>query len=926
MPSTKNDNGKRVVPSDSDIQELDNALGLAASPPRKRSRCSNPYLDLEAVVDNEGEDDDEPDHEENDFIDYEYDDTMSLPDPLGMFEHKDSDFDKQAEEMALCLSLESQKYDYDEEYDAPTISRRPGGPTLLRSLAAPNVEDKGLWKIKLRSEHRGKQRAIELMFDILCISPGTSTFDGCEFGSEVPSAFTTPVDSYSCLYLEGISPSFVLSFISRFHYPESSVSLVPTEHREVLLTFDIEDKCWTWTRLPDGSLGFILDHEDHEGREPLSIVAAPPLLCPLNLPKGPKQRRLYTYADILPLLSKLRVPSLSSSDYGTHTFVLKGFECIDFMGPLLITQIPTSKLKPISHPDPFELSIFFDAKDAWSSLLDAFRCHPNLNIDAVDEAIFCSFLTPEEMVRLGRRFAALRLTTGDHVTVVGKDSEVKGSGGVICNVAGDNMHVRLFHDQQTVTIHRNDLCQVFLPLSLVEVVSGYRRGARGMVLYNDADTISILDDSDSTNIFTTSSFCLKSRLDNHHQTRPLDKLVPLHDISRRLHSFTKGDHVIVQMGLHKGSRGTIISANWDTSYQVCKAIVPENCVDQWLVSNGHWVPTFPYDRRDPTVWRANDPTLTITVFPEEISFLDPAKTLDEKVGRDFLVGKRIVVQGAHEHKGMCGFVSSVDIGRGLAQVSLDAKTVSFNKLYPIELEHLVLDVSNSRNDIYLQLGINSSATYVYPAQLPVVIPRVQSFRPPTPPHASTSTDPTWAPDALDNTAAEWSLPSPTVQDASWLLEPEAFNQLNAKVSFRVGVRKGKGGRTIGWTMPAAQRPPTIAELAPGEILVDVMAKSKAKAFKGVFKPDQLLTIHLTKTDVFNTVWLLVAQGGQKWGVLEAFDTEKILTENDYEQYQRGSHVAVNKFKLAMCTVVAADGNTLVMRNENLVRFSLDRKI
>lgn len=227
-----------------------------------------------------------------------------------------------------------------------------------------------------------------------------------------------------------------------------------------------------------------------------------------------------------------------------------------------------------------------------------------------------------------------------------------------------------------------------------------------------------------------------------------------------------------------------------------------------------------------------------------------------------------------------------------------------------------------RSDVYLYLGVNSQTTYVEPAQLPIVIPRERVARPPTPPQASTSTDPAWAPDSLDNPVTDWTIEPPSFEGASWLVEPDAYHQMNANVSFRIGVRRGKGGRTTGWTCPASQKLPTMPDLAPGQVLVEVMAKKKH--FKDIFKASDLITIHPTKQDLSSNVWLLKAQQGHRFGALKEFDTEGLLTAADEDLYQRGSHAAMDKYKQVMCIVIVPGGE-ITVRNDNLVKFTVNTK-
>ncbi|KAK7692698.1 hypothetical protein QCA50_004331 [Cerrena zonata] len=122
---------------------------------------------------------------------------------------------------------------------------------------------------------------------------------------------------------------------------------------------------------------------------------------------------------------------------------------------------------------------------------------------------------------------------------------------------------------------------------------------------------------------------------------------------------------------------------------------------------------------------------------------------------------------------------------------------------------------------------------------------------------------------------------------------------------------------MGWTCPISQKPAGLPDLKPDEVLVDVMAKKKH--FINVFQAKDLVTIYLTKANV----WLLMPQEGHQFGALIAFDTGRMLTENDKKQYRRGSHVAIDKFKQAICTVMVVD-RQITIRNDNLVKFTVSK--
>lgn len=171
--------------------------------------------------------------------------------------------------------------------------------------------------------------------------------------------------------------------------------------------------------------------------------------------------------------------------------------------------------------------------------------------------------------------------------------------------------------------------------------------------------------------------------------------MPIADISRSSHLFSEGDHVMVDRGIHKGWQGTIVWRTPEDVYMIGKQLLTLQQAVAWPLLN--LVPESGVPDEHPNqMWKPMFPVDVVCVRAEEICYLDSNKRLNVRTARDFLVGKRVIVQGAHEYKGAKGFVASVDIEHGLAQVSLDAKTLTTNQLYPIVLDHLLLDISNSR--------------------------------------------------------------------------------------------------------------------------------------------------------------------------------------------------------------------------------------
>lgn len=198
-----------------------------------------------------------------------------------------------------------------------------------------------------------------------------------------------------------------------------------------------------------------------------------------------------------------------------------------------------------------------------------------------------------------------------------------------------------------------------------------------------------------------SDFCVQP-LQDPRTLRNSTELLPVGDLSRAARYFAYGDHVRIVKGIYSGRLGTIMTRNWDGGYLVYDRLINPDYLAEWQQTNGYWIVDYTKSQElvpaSPLsyLWKPREPERVIVVLAEQLEFADPSKRLDARIGRDFLVNKRVVVTGAHELKGLHGFVVSVDPPRQIAQVSLDAKTVSANKLFDIALDNLVLDVSNSR--------------------------------------------------------------------------------------------------------------------------------------------------------------------------------------------------------------------------------------
>ena len=192
------------------------------------------------------------------------------------------------------------------------------------------------------------------------------------------------------------------------------------------------------------------------------------------------------------------------------------------------------------------------------------------------------------------------------------------------------------------------------------------------------------------------AFCLHSRVDDFHGSRSLDISTIL--ASRNIHHYRIGDQVIIEAGPYKDWKGTVVWIDWNRTCWVWNSIdssYSEEDWEKWRCKNGYTA--FDIDNEShANSWRPDDKTRTLPATPEQLQLLDQANTLRSWTKRDFLINKRIVVIGAHEHKGMKGQVVDVNLSHRTAQVSLDAHSLVSKRILSIGLDNLMLDASKDR--------------------------------------------------------------------------------------------------------------------------------------------------------------------------------------------------------------------------------------
>lgn len=326
-------------------------------------------------------------------------------------------------------------------------------------------------------------------------------------GATLASAFVTSTDEYKSIYVECNSPSQAIHFMMPVNYATKTVMLVPITERAALLTISLENH--TWMRLDDNSIGYILGR-DQDGANNVYVVAAPPLLPPLGETDGIKTRRLYTYDDMVPLLSKLTRPILSYPEYGTHAVDLIGKTSYrEFIGPLDVCYVSERNIVPVDTPNPFDLSLLAQANDYWPILLHRLQNHEGLNTTLIQPSHALEFLTSDEMEKMAKRYALLSLAVGDRVRIghEGLDRTDYPQGTIRC-VDGNEMSVELYSTHENITVTKASVSQYFEPLDLVEVANGSRKGVRGMVLYSSGENVTVRDENENSTIVRLPSFQL----------------------------------------------------------------------------------------------------------------------------------------------------------------------------------------------------------------------------------------------------------------------------------------------------------------------------------------------------------------------------------------------------------------------------------
>ena len=337
----------------------------------------------------------------------------------------------------------------------------------------------------------------DLLFQLHGFSVDSARFEENEISSNIVSTFVSPVDSYRHLYIESSYLPSVVSFISRLHYTTNSLTVIPVEDRQVLLTVRHEDR--SWVRLKDGSVGYAVAY-NHTAPQANMWIAAPPRLRPIENPSGAPIRRLYTLEDMNKLISKSRFNHLASRPPATHIIVTKSNTILSFCGPLELKSIRLSSCAPVAIPNPFELLTFFEANATWPSLLTSMSNH-GISTTGVREFDIFKFLTLPYIQRIGHRYAAEFLKVGDRVRLSWSPRDTPSDViGTIRSLHDENVLVFFPTTSHTELTPRDQTIQVFQPLDLVEAHCGQHHGLRGMVILIEDDQVYVQNENDVTSL------------------------------------------------------------------------------------------------------------------------------------------------------------------------------------------------------------------------------------------------------------------------------------------------------------------------------------------------------------------------------------------------------------------------------------------
>ena len=331
---------------------------------------------------------------------------------------------------------------------------------------------------------------------------------------DVLSAFVTPTDSYTNLYIEGGSPQSVSHFLRQHFYHFQTLQIVPLEQREAILT--IHQREPVWVSLSDNTLGYVLG-PDTTASQQRYLVALPPSLPDPAHPQS-NIRRLFGFEDIKKIMGRSFTDRFMLGPFRTFEIHTKQGGLRRFCGPLTVSSLEQKSFKAVHHPNPFHLRLFLESLSHWSSLYADICKEKKWDTREIPPFTTFGFLTQEEMARLGRLYGVAQLEVNDFVSIAHSSSVVpQGTVGKVFSIQDPTLKVSFPTMEEVVLLPFADVVPHFEYAQHVQVVCGQCTGTQGNVAYSDENTVSILA-ADSAKIVSISfslCFLLLTRILDH---------------------------------------------------------------------------------------------------------------------------------------------------------------------------------------------------------------------------------------------------------------------------------------------------------------------------------------------------------------------------------------------------------------------------
>lgn len=186
---------------------------------------------------------------------------------------------------------------------------------------------------------------------------------------------------------------------------------------------------------------------------------------------------------------------------GTHVVMTKNRSLVTFCGPLEVKSIPVRKCIPVEHPNPFELTLFFESNAAWQAMLEEMKKMTEFSTITNAKFDVFSFLTPGKMLEIGINYASDQAQYGDRVRVLhDTDGFAGGTAGIVQACQGSTVTVLFDSTGEEHTLSQYDVAHTFEPLDLVEVVLGRHKGLRGMIVMIEDNEVTVIDEKSDSDL------------------------------------------------------------------------------------------------------------------------------------------------------------------------------------------------------------------------------------------------------------------------------------------------------------------------------------------------------------------------------------------------------------------------------------------